>query len=676
MKRQTIMVAVAVAVLFAIQGAGSSARARSESSVLDLSVEQLLRVKVTSPSKRAQPLDDVPAAVFVLTAEDIKRSGVGSIPDALRLVPGMQVARIDANKWAVSCRGFNDRFANKMLVMVDGRTVYAELFAGVFWESLDVLLEDVERIEVIRGPGASVWGANAVNGVVNIITRNARDTASGYAEAGAASSERRQVAWRQGGGLGERGKFRVYGKYLGNGAYESAAGQTLPDSWRHYRAGFRYDRAGSPGENFLLTGEMFTGQIGNGILTPTLQPPYIVQVNTQDPTSGRNLIARWSKRSGSASELTVQAFYTQLHQNYRKVLDINMDDIDLEVTRSMEIGSRHSIMTGLGYRLGVVHTTGSFQVSLDPSSSTANLLNSFVQYDFRGADGRYHVLVGTKVEHKNTSGWDVQPTARALFHASAHHALWVSSSRAVRTPSRAEQSALFHAAVVPPDARQPGAPSTVVTSHCDAGVRAEDLVALEAGYRGSFRSRFQVDVAAFDNSYKHLRSGSFGQPYLDEIDGTPYVIMPIKTGNDLEARTRGVEVSGVLQAARWCRLGMSYTYLHMRLQAAAGTTVDASTSSAGNDPSHQASAHAFVDVNPRLQVNAAVRYVGDLPQPAISSYLVGDAGASVKWSSHVSTVLGVRDIGSGNHREFEPIYIRSISAAIPTSIYAYLDLRY
>jgi iron complex outermembrane receptor protein len=652
------------------------APATAGSSVLDLSLEELLQVKVTSPSKKAQPLEDVAAAVYVLTSEDLRRGGATSIPDALRMVPGLQVARIDAGKWAISCRGFNDRFANKMLVLVDGRTAYTELFAGVFWETLDTLLEDVERIEIIRGPGASVWGANAVNGVVNIITKSADQTQGPFSQVGGASRERRGVALRQGGKAWDHGSYRFYGKYTLQDALDSAEGNLLSDQWHSFRAGVRYDWAGSPQSDVSLVGEYYDGRCGSGTLLPQLTPPYLAEVTSRDWSAGRSLKARGAHRFSTTSELTMQAYYTHLHQGYRGLLVHDADDVDLEMTHSLALGKRHSLMSGVGYRMAAVHTEGTLQVRLDPANATSNLFNGFTQYDFETPGDRLHLLAGTKVEHKNTSGWDVQPTARALYRLRDHHAIWASTSRAVRTPSRAEQSAVFLNAVVPPDPRSPGAPATVVTTNSSPEFRSEDLVAIEAGYRGYFLSRLQIEAAAFENLYDHLRSGRYGVPYMDVIDGVPFVVMPLATRNDLKGRTRGVELSGVLQATPWCRLGASYTHLYMKFERRKGAPLESMTAGVGNDPRNQASAHACLDVSRRLQAYAAVRYVSALPDPKIPSYLVGDLTTEWTWSSRVTTVLGVRDIGSGNHREFEPWYIRSTPAAIPTNLFCYLNLRY
>jgi iron complex outermembrane recepter protein len=659
--------------------------ATAGSAVLDLSLEELLQVKVTSPSKKPQALEDVAAAVYVLTSDDLRRSGVTSIPDALRMVPGLQVARIDANKWAISCRGFNDRFANKMLVLVDGRTAYAELFGGVFWEALDTLLEDVERIEVIRGPGASVWGANAVNGVVNIITKGADQTQSTFTQTGAAFRDRRGFALRRGGKAWDHGSYRAYGKYTQQDALHSAEGNLLSDQWHNFRAGVRYDWAGSPRSDFSLTGEYYDGRCGSGTVVPALTTSsYEDTLRSRDWSAGRSVKARWTHRPSATSELAVQAYYTRLHQGYRGLMVHDADDVDLEMTHSVALSGRHSLMSGLGYRMAAVHTQGSYLVSFDPANATSSLFNGFAQYDFKTRSDRFHLLTGTKVEHKNTSGWDVQPTARALYRLRSHQAIWASASRAVRTPSRAEQSAVYLNAVEKLPLAVPGIAAMVVTTNSTTEFRSEDLLAFEAGYRGYLRSRLQFEVAAFENRYDHLRSGRSGEGYPSGIDGAIYYVVPLTTRNDLKGRTRGVELSAVLQATSWCRVGASYTHLYAKFEPREDAPPGISTAGIGTDPRHQASAHAYLDLSRRLQAYAALRYVGALPDPKIaiypvggvSSYLVGDLTTEWTWSSRATTVLGVRDIGSGNHREFAPWYIRSIPAAVPTSVFCYLNLRY
>ncbi len=676
---------VTIAIMAACVALALPAPATAGSSVLDLSLEELLQVKVTSPSKKAQRLEDVAAAVFVLTSEDLRRSGVTSIPDALRMVPGLQVARIDASKWAISCRGFNDRFANKMLVLVDGRTAYTELFAGVFWEALDTLLEDVERIEVIRGPGGSVWGANAVNGVVNIITKSADQTQSGFAQTGGAFRDRRGIALRQGGKAWEHGGYRFYGKYVQQDALDSDQGDLLADQWHNFRVGGRYDWAGSPQSDFSLVGEYYDGRFGSGTVVPTLTTSsYTDTLKSRDWSAGRSVKARWTHRPSATSELAVQAYYTRLHQGYRGLLIHDADDVDLEMTHSFAISGRHSLMSGLGYRMAAVRTQGSYLVRFDPANATSSLFNGFTQYDFKTSQDRLHLLAGTKVEHKDTSGWDVQPTARALYRLRPHQAIWASASRAVRTPSRAEQSSVYLNAVEELPLAVPGISAMVVTTNSTPDFRSEDMVAFEAGYRGYLLSRLQFEVAAFENLYDHLRSGRSGKAYPSGIDGAIYYIVPLTTRNDLKGRTRGVELSGVLQATSWCRVGASYTHLYAKFEPRKGAPADISTAGIGTDPCHQASAHAYLDLGRWLQAYAALRYVGTLPDPKIllypvggvPSYLVGDMTAEWTWSSRVTTVLGVRDIGSGNHREFAPWYIRSIPAAVPTSVYCYLNLRY
>ncbi len=649
--------------------------ASADASVLDLDLEDLLQARVTSPSKRAERLEDVPAAVHVVTAEDLRRSGVTSIPDALRLVPGLQVAQVDAGKWAVSCRGFNDRFANKMLVLVDGRTVYTELFAGVFWEALDTLLEDVERIEVIRGPGASVWGANAVNGVVNIITNRTDPIRERSVHAGGASSGRRTAAVRSGGSAGNQASYRVYGKYTQHNALDAADGGRLPDQWHSFRTQIRYDRAASARRDFGLVGEFYAGRCGNNTLVPQLTPPYLRELDTQDRSSGHSLMARWSDRPSASREAAAQTYYTHLHQGYRDLLIIDVDDLDLELTHSLALGRQQSLMTGVGYRMTAIRTEGSFHIRLDPARATSNLGNGFVQYDARTLHERIHLLLGTKVEYKSTSGWDVQPTARALLRLRPHQAAWIACSRAVRTPSGAEQTALFHNLVVPPDASSPGAPATVVASSPSPAFSSEELVSFEAGYRGFFRSRLQLDAAAFENHYDHLRSARPGTPYVDDLEGATYLIMPMSTHNEMTARTRGLELSATLQAAPWCRVGGSYARLQTHTEPRRGAPSDIVMMAAGNDPDHQASAHVNCDVGRRLQLYAATRYVSALPDPRVPAYHVGDISVIRNWSSQVSTTLGVRNIGSGGHQEFQPLIIRSRSAAIPTSVFGHLSLR-
>ena len=265
-----------------------------------LSLEELMDLEVTTVSRKEQSLFESPAAVYVITREYIRRAGFTSIAEALRLAPGLQVARIDANKWAITARGFNGRFANKLLVLIDGRIVYTSLFSGVFWEAQDILLEDVERIEVIRGPGAALWGANAVNGIINIITRKARDTQGGLARAGMGSEERAFGTLRYGGKLGADTYWRVHARYFDRDDFVDAAGKRAADAWEVRRGGFRLDRGGATSNTLTLIGDLYRGKLGQTMeKIPSLEPPYTRSFDFDSDMAGASLLARWKRRLAS-----------------------------------------------------------------------------------------------------------------------------------------------------------------------------------------------------------------------------------------------------------------------------------------------------------------------------------------------------------------------------------------
>ena len=362
-------------------------------SVFQLSLEQLMDAEVTSVSKKQERLLNAASAIYVITQEDIRRSGFTSIPEALRMVPGVDVARIDGNKWAISIRGFNGQFSNKLLVLIDGRTVYTTTFSGVFWDIQDTLLEDVDRIEVIRGPGATLWGANAVNGVINIITKTASDTQGALVTAGGGTEEHVFTGVRYGGMLGRDATYRVYGKYFDRSPMVDSQGNPADDGWDQGRGGFRLDWQAVPRGHLMVQGDFYDGGANQTALMPILTPPYQISEGGSIHVRGGDILGRWTYAFSDRSDVAVQAYYDRDDRNAPEV-DQTVQTGDLDLQHHFRLGSSHDVVWGLGYRVIQDEATNAAIVSLIPNRRTYQLFSAFVQDEVPLIAQRLRLTVG------------------------------------------------------------------------------------------------------------------------------------------------------------------------------------------------------------------------------------------------------------------------------------------
>ncbi|MBA3036267.1 MAG: TonB-dependent receptor, partial [Desulfobacterium sp.] len=386
----------------------------SSTDLTELSIRDLMEIEITTVSKKSQKLANTAAAAFVITQEDIRRSGVTSIAEALRMVPGLQVARIDANKWAISSRGFNGRYANKLLVLMDGRSVYSPLFSGVFWDIQDTLLEDIDRIEVIRGPGAALWGANAVNGVINIITKNSHDTKGGLISGGVGTEEKYSGNFRFGDSLGENASYRFFGKYYDRDEAKLASGHDAADGWDIYTFGFRTDWNPTTTDSVMFQGNHYRSDDGQTMTVPTLSAPYSTTFNEDAKADGINFLFRWDRTLSDKSDMTLQLYYDRAKQQ-QTVLSETRDTYDFDFQHRFFPWEIHEVVWGLGFRLTSNDTKSSFAISVDPKSSTDNLLSAFVQDDITIVEDYLRVTLGAKIEYNDYTGFEFQPNIRTLW---------------------------------------------------------------------------------------------------------------------------------------------------------------------------------------------------------------------------------------------------------------------
>ncbi len=624
----------------------------SGSDLTELSLEDLMNIEVTSVSKKSQRLADAPAAVFVITQEDIRRSGVTSIPEALRMVPGLQVARINANTWAITARGFNGRFANKLLVLMDGRSVYTPIFSGVFWDVQDTLMEDIDRIEVIRGPGASLWGANAVNGVINIITKAARETQGGLVSAGGGTEERGFGSVRYGDSLGESAHYRMYAKYLNRDSSVDAFGKEGKDDWDMLRGGFRMDWDASDRNLLTVQGDIYRGD-SSGELTeffPTF--PFISTIEDKSINSGGNILAKWKHTISNTSDTELKFYYDR---EQRDTFYVNTVDLDFQ-HRFMPF-ERHEIIWGLGYRYINDKFENRFSFFFEPQSRSVDLFSGFVQDEITLFPDKLRLTVGSKFEHNDFTGFEIQPNARILWTPAEDHSVWAAVSRAVRTPSLGEEDARAINGVVFPNTLFPGSPVTFVTLNGTRDFESEALIAYEAGYRFQPIEGLSTDISVFYNDYDNLRT-------IEPID--PFTFT---AGNNMKGETYGVELAADWRPCDWWRLQGAYTYLQMALKLDADSRDTQSKMAEDEIPHHQASLRSSVELPANLELDLWLRYVDELSAQEVDDYLTLDMRVGWKPIKNLEVSLVGQNLLENHHPEFRPEILGVPPAEIERGVY-------
>jgi len=610
----SLIVLSAVPAMASIQPTMSTAQADLSS----LSIEELANIDISSVSKTDQPLSEAPAAIYVITHEEIRRSGATRLAEILRLAPNLQVAQVTAASYAISARGFNGTAAGKLLVLIDGRSVYTPFFSGVFWDVHDVPPETIERIEVISGPGATLWGANAVNGVINIITRSSRDTQGGVLNVGGGSRERR-VSLQYGGALGEGLTWRLYAETADHDHNVTATGANARDGWRQSQVGFRLDWSGGR-DLVTLQGDLYDGS------------QHQVRVNNQE-VSGHNLLARWTRQLGGGSTLQVQAYYDYLERKTPGVFGDFLHTYDVEAQHSFASGA-HEVVWGGGYRrtedrfpIVPANPSTPFTQFFQPESRSLNLGNLFAQ-DTVALTPALKLTVGLKLEDDPYSGLEVLPNARLSWKASDTALLWAAVSRAVRAPSRLDRD--FFQVLGPLVIIRPG------------NFQPEKLTAYELGYRGQPSPRTSLSISAFYNVYDDLRSFERG----------PGRSLPITIENRMEGKTYGVEAWGSYQVRDWWRLSAGANWLHEDLRFQAGSSRDGGLQIAGNDPDYQASVRSMMTLPNNVTLDLHLRRVGQLPAPASPAYT--ELNGRLGWAVTKSVELSVSGFNllNDHHPEF------------------------
>ncbi|HEY7641000.1 MAG TPA: TonB-dependent receptor [Steroidobacteraceae bacterium] len=591
--------ALATALLLcAAAAAASQDGAATTGALKHLSIEQLMDIEVTSVSRAPETLSSAAAAVSVITNEDIRRSGATTLPEVLRGVPGLHIARRNSDSWAVSSRAFSSINSEKLLVMSDSRSIYTPLVSGVFWDVQDYVMEDIERIEVIRGPGASLWGSNAVNGVINITTKHARNTQGSFLSAEVGTEELGSVAGRYGGTFGESGFFRVFGQYSDRDS-SFRPGSPTSDDWRIGHAGFRADWDASSSDALTVQGDVYSaniGQYGPGVnIIGRPGPSGDLEVHA----SGGNVLGRWRRQLGGGSELQLRAYYDNTHRNDPSFLD-DLETLDLDLQHRYVPSARHEIVWGLNYRATDNSNHGKGVFALQPEDSRDQLLGGFAQDQF-SISNSMRLTIGTKLEHNDFSGFEVQPSVRLSWDVAPGQNAWAAVSRAVRVPTRLERDIAIE--ITPPGSNPRGL--LLGNDEFDA----EELLAYELGYRWQPLRIFGLDLALFYNRYEGLASLEFGTPVLDP--GSGVITVPVVNRNLTDARSEGAELLATFSPSENWRLIGSYAYVGLDMQPH-GADLNRGVLLEGATPRHQLSLRSLLDLPGRLQLDAQLRYSSEL----------------------------------------------------------------
>jgi len=663
----------ALALLLSMGSLLGALNARAAESVdnFALSPEQLLDATVTSVSKSPEKVLDAPAAIFVLSNEDIIRSGATSVPEALRLVPGVQVAQINANSWAVSVRGFNSALADKLLVLVDGRTVYDPLFSGVHWDAQDMVLEDIERIEVIRGPGASLWGANAVNGVINIITKDAKDTQGNLASLTAGNQERGTVEERYGGKIGDDGYFRIYGKYRSEHDDKTPTDADAHDGLAEARAGFRADLGGPSDDSYTLQGDVYNNSSSDFRTTPLLVSPFgLTQVESLRE-HGANVLGRWTRKLSGDSSFMLQS-YVDYESQEQEIVNDRRTTFDAEAQYDLPSWWRNKIILGADYRYSADNLDGSSSfVSFPHAYEGTQLISGFVQDKITLIPKTWFLTLGSKFEHNDYTGYAVEPDARLQWQPDDRQMAWASVSRAVRTPSRLEHDLTISEATIPPSIALPIPVSLILRAN--PGFGNEDLTAYEIGYRRQVTPALSADITAFYNDYSNLSTNGllpFG------IGFSPlHLILPFDFTNSTSGETHGIEVTADWRVMKTLKLSASYSLLEIDMHGPPSTAAIASQQADIQSPTHQFNISSRWDLPHDTALDTTLYYVDTLPGFDVHTYWRLDTRYSWRIMNGLQFSLVGQNLLQAEHREFSSPTDAN-AAEIPRSVFGNLTWRY
>lgn len=634
-----------------------------KSDLISLELEDLMNVEIETASKKIQKINDTPAAAFVLTTEDIKRSGATNIMDLLRLVPGVHVARIDANKWAITCRGFNGRFSNKLLVMIDGRTVYSPIFSGVLWDMQDIMVEDIEKIEVVRGPGSTLWGANAVNGVINIITKNSAKSLGTRIDAGMGNEEKAYTYAKYGGKIGENTTYRLSGKYSDKDKGWSSSGMNVDDGWNTSRCGARIDMDRGDTKALFMAEASDTDVSESNLYSSIAVVPSATQsLNSVSKASplprnaksflyGQYALAKIEKNLDNTSSISFQGYFDNAVRNSSNT-NMNQQTTDLYAQYRLPTVKRNDIITGGGARfMNDSFKSDTPYYGLNPEEYSYNLFNFFIQDEIEAVEDFFFITAGTKLERNDFSGFEFQPSARAIVKPADNSSVWCSISRAVRTPSRGEETAFVK--MQPPILGMP-----TITLLSSSEVMSEKLDAYEFGIRQGIGKSQSIDIAFFYNDYTDLRTLEVNENYRLQI------------ANKMKGNARGFEIFYEINIMPGWMMSAGYTYFIMDLKKMGGDPFDIEYSTENTDPRNKVELRSAFDLSDTIRLDLWMRYVDEVKIYDIPAYCSVDASLGWQITPNVEFSFSARDIFDDSHPEYPPEILQTLPTELERSLFA------
>lgn len=634
--------------------------------LLNMSLAELSNIEVTSVSKKAEKETEAAAAIYVITQDDIRRSGAKEIPEVLRMVPGITVSRAGSHDWTVTARGFNNQFANKLLVLMDGRTIYSPLFSGVVWDIQDTVLEDIDRIEVIRGPGATLWGANAVNGVINIITKNAKDTQGGLAVASVGNQSASGVA-RYGAKTGDDSYMRVYAKQRNYAEEKNVTPGDAGDDWHASQAGFRSDSKLSDSSRLNVQGDFYMNDENAPYNVADLNSPTYAMNVDGIKAHGGNLLSRLEYQASKDSQFSLQTYFDNAYYK-NSFFNDEENTFDLDFQHVWTGWERQEIVWGLGYRyIKGENDPATQQYALIPSEREDNLFSAFLQDKFTLVPNSVFLTLGSKFEHNAYTGVELQPSARISWLPTENQTVWASVSRAVHTPSRFTDDGQLVYGIIPP-----GFVPTVVSSSGNHNLSSEQLIAYEAGYRIQPTKNSSIDVAGFYNDYSNLFRDNLIDPVFPVFPG-PYAIQPVMTFNDNEARSVGGELSVKYNPTAEWQLAGGYSYIDLVFKNKNGGL---SSSFQGKQPKHQFNARSTYMFPHNVEMTNILYYVQDLPGLGIDGYYRFDTRLAYEIAQGIEVAIVGQNLFDPSHQEFSPFLARSAASEIGRSVYGSISFKF
>jgi iron complex outermembrane recepter protein len=618
----------------------TAAPAEAIEPLLQMGLGDLMKVKVTSLQRRDSELRKTLAPTYVMDSEAIRRSGATTIPDLLRRVPGVHVARINGNTWAISARGFNSAVANKLLVLVDGRSVYSPLFAGVFWDVQEIPLESIDRIEVIRGPGGALWGANAVNGIINIIRKSPKERLGSRVSVTAGDEDRFIGEVSQGAELGKNAQAVVYGRYREFDALRRPTGGSSEDDGSIGSAGVRAHGLAAAGE-WMVSSDAYDGKFKENRAIFSLTPPSIDVFNDDTDVAGMNLVAQIRRKLENGAAM-VRTFYDRSQRRIPRLFDETRETFDLEVQRELPAGPRHTLTYGAGVRSTTDRIGNTFSISWDPSADTTKIFSLFAQ-DQMKLTRRSWIEVGSKFERNDYTHWETQPNLRLGFQPDPEQLWWAAVSRAVRTPTRYDRDVRFPGVILPGPATLEGRGSDLFDS--------EKVVAYEAGYRSQPTPRFFTSNAVFFNRYSDLHTFEAGAPEV-RTDPVPHTAFPFFSENRAWGESFGFETSERYQVVRWWTVEAQYTYLHLRLHLDEGSADFTTIPSERSDPSNQFTLISNWTMPHDFEFDGIVRWVDELKALGVDDYTAIDLRLGWRATPSIDTEIVGQNLFESSHREY------------------------